>query len=70
MIINYRINVKLYKYKDALLIFKGILNYLDIDCLDINVFSNQLHFDLSSVQSDRKRYASDTKDIYNKNANL
>lgn len=55
MIINYKFNVKQFKYKDALLTFKSIIGYLDIENIDVNCFQNQLHFDYSSVHGERKR---------------
>ena len=64
LIINYKINVKFYKYKDALIFFKNIINYLDIDNLDLELFHNQLNFDYHSSYSDRKRY-----DLVNKDKN-
>ncbi len=62
MIVNYKINVKFYKYKTGLLIFRNIINYLDIDNLDVNIFHNQLHFDFNSNYNDKKRYDLVNKD--------
>ena len=54
-LIKYKINVKFYKYKEALASFKEIVNFLDIDNLDLGHFQNQLHFDINSHLNERKR---------------
>jgi hypothetical protein len=55
LIIKYKINVKSYKYKDALLSFKEIVNFFDIDNLDLTFFNNYTHMDLNSILNERKK---------------
>ena len=62
LIINYKINVKLYKYKDAFLYFKEIVNFLDIENLDLLQFTNSINFEINSNLNDRKR-----SEIFNRN---
>lgn len=45
--------------------FKKIVDFIDIDNLDVNLFHNQLHFDFNNSNSDRKRY-----DLANKEKNF
>lgn len=44
--------------------FKKIVDLIDIDNLDVNLFHNQLHFDFNHSYSERKRY-----DLLNKEKN-
>jgi hypothetical protein len=55
LIIDYKINVKSYKYKDALFSFKQLVNFFDIDNLDLSIFNNYSHLDHNSNSNERKR---------------
>lgn len=60
MIIKYKINVKLYKYRDALFCFRDITNFLDVDNFD---FSKLEINNLNDSNNINKRRS----EMYNKN---